>query len=126
MPGHRREPLRVLVVEDNVDATEMLSVMLSIDGYQTAIAHDGAAAIEAARRFEPHVVLCDIGLPGMSGFEVAQQLRSLLGTGPTLVALTGYGQDEDRQRARDAGFDHHLVKPVEPHTLLQLLASVAG
>lgn len=120
--AHDRRSLRVLVVEDNHDSAEMLSLMLSLSGYETEIAYDGAAALAAAQRFQPQVVLCDIGLPGMTGYEVAEQLRARGGDGqPTLIALSGYGQDEDRRRAIEAGFDHHLVKPVEPHALFALL-----
>ncbi len=124
--GQDRGSLRVLVVEDNLDSAEMLSMMLSLNGYQTEIAHDGAAALEATPRFLPQVVLCDIGLPGMNGYEVAQQLRARNTDGqPTLIALSGYGRDEDRRRAADAGFDHHLVKPVEPEALFALLESIS-
>lgn len=120
--AHDRRSLRVLVVEDNHDSAEMLSLMLSLSGYETEIAYDGIAALAAAQRFQPQVVLCDIGLPGMTGYEVAEQLRARGGDGqPTLIALSGYGQDEDRRRAIEAGFDHHLVKPVEPHALFALL-----
>jgi PAS domain S-box-containing protein len=120
-----RGPLRVLVVEDNADSAEMLSVMLELHGYETAIASDGLAALEEAQRFQPNAILCDIGLPGMTGYEVAQRVRALpVKVQPRMVALTGYGQDDDRRRAADAGFDHHLVKPVEPQALFALLDSL--
>ncbi|HVM46161.1 MAG TPA: response regulator, partial [Candidatus Thermoplasmatota archaeon] len=92
-------------------------------GHTVETAGDGHAAVEAARSFAPHVVLCDIGLPGINGYEVAARLRADAAFANTrLVAITGYGQDEDRRRAREAGFDHHLTKPVEPRSLEALLA----
>jgi CheY-like chemotaxis protein len=114
---------RVVVIEDNVDAAESLQLLLEIWGHQVEMVHDGPAGLEAVRRFEPDVVLCDIGLPdGMDGYEVARRLRSA-GSTARLVALTGYGQQEDQQRALDAGFDLHLTKPVEPAALQKLLAA---
>jgi signal transduction histidine kinase/ActR/RegA family two-component response regulator len=123
--AERRTALRVLVVEDNVDSAEMLSFMLKLGGHETRMAHDGWAALEAARQFQPQVILCDIGLPGMNGYEVAQQLRAQPPFKQTrLVAISGYGQDEDRRRSKDAGFDYHLTKPVEPDALAALLESL--
>jgi signal transduction histidine kinase/CheY-like chemotaxis protein len=116
-------PKHVLVVDDNRDAAEMLTLMLRLDGHEVRVAHDGAEALREVRDWTPEVVLLDIGLPGMSGYEVARHL--LGGNGaprPLLVAMTGYGQDEDRRRSREAGFTHHLVKPVDPQELRQLLA----
>jgi len=114
---------RVLVVDDNRDAAESLAMMLRLDGHEVQVAHDGPAALEAARAFGPEVVLMDIGLPRMSGHEVAARLSQQPHDGERLlVAMTGYGQDEDRRRSREAGFDHHLVKPVDPQTLRDLLA----
>ncbi|HEX4913141.1 MAG TPA: response regulator, partial [Vicinamibacterales bacterium] len=113
--------LRVLIVEDSVDSAEMLAFMLELRGYATQFVHDAPAALEAARQFRPHVILCDIGLPGMSGYELAQHLRAE--SRARLVALSGYGQEEDRRRSKAAGFDQHLVKPVEPAALFELLAS---
>jgi CheY-like chemotaxis protein len=114
---------RVLVVDDNVDAADSLALLLRVIGHETRIAHDGLEALVAARAFLPDVVLLDIGLPGMDGYEVARQLRGEpdLRTA-LLIAQTGYGQDEDRRRSREAGFDHHLVKPVDPDALRALLA----
>ncbi|HYG63832.1 MAG TPA: response regulator, partial [Thermoanaerobaculia bacterium] len=115
-------PLRVLVVEDNRDAAETLGDLLRIFGHEVELAHTGPDGIEAARGFHPEVVLCDIGLPGMDGYAVAEQLRSDPDTTRCrLVALTGYGRDSDRRRAEEAGFDLHLVKPVEPEQLQRLL-----
>jgi PAS domain S-box-containing protein len=120
-----RTAKRVLIVEDNEDAAEMLRMLLSVHGYEIEVANDGAAALEAARRFQPHVIVCDIGLPHMTGYEVAQQLHAMAGDAlPTLIALSGYGQDEDRRRASEAGFEYHLVKPVEPQALIALLDSL--
>ncbi len=114
---------RVVVIEDNVDAAESLQLLLEIWGHQVEMVHDGPAGLEAVRRFEPDVVLCDIGLPGgMDGYEVARRLRSA-GSTARLVALTGYGQQEDQRRALEAGFDLHLTKPVEPVALQKLLAA---
>jgi signal transduction histidine kinase/DNA-binding response OmpR family regulator len=121
------EPARpgrhVLVVDDNRDAAEMLTMMLHLDGHEVRVAHDGPTALREARAWPPDVVLLDIGLPGMSGYEVAHHLLENGGAGhPLLVAMTGYGQDEDRRRSREAGFSHHLVKPVDPQELRQLLS----
>ncbi len=116
-------PRHVLVVDDNRDAAEMLTLMLRLDGHEVRVAHDGPAALREAREWRPEVVLLDIGLPGMSGYDVARQLRGDNGAGhPLLVAMTGYGQDEDRRRSHEAGFAHHLVKPVDPQELRLLLA----
>ena len=119
-PAPRR---RVLVVEDNADAREMLAILLKRAGHDVRTAGDGAAAIAAAESFLPEIVLLDVGLPGVDGYDVARQLRSSPRTaGALLVALTGYGQEEDRQRALAAGFDHHLLKPAEPAAVLELVA----
>ena len=105
---------RVLVVDDNPDATETMSILLKLSGHEIEIAHDGDSALEAAERFKPQVILLDVGLPGMHGYEVAERLRSLPeNENVVLVALTGYGQERDRVRAMEAGFDYHFVKPVD-------------
>ena len=111
----------ILVVEDNADSAETLAAMLDIMGYEPHVAHDGTVGIDEFDRLKPSVVLLDIGLPGISGYEVAKRLRAR-GTPVKLIALTGYGSDADRARARDAGFDHHLVKPVDFQILEKLLA----
>lgn len=119
--------LRVLVVEDNVDSAEMLTFMLQLSGHDARMAHDGTTAIYVARALQPHVILCDIGLPRMSGYEVAARLRQdPLFQGTVLIALTGYGQEDDRARALEAGFDHHVIKPVDPDALTALLATADG
>ena len=105
--------LRLLLVDDSVDAATLLSMVLEADGYDVRIAHEATQALEAAAQFKPEVVLLDLGLPGMDGFQLAQEMRKLDSTaGALLVAVTGYGQAADRQRSHDAGFDYHLVKPV--------------
>ncbi len=113
---------RILVVDDNTDAATSLAVLLDLDGHETQTAFSSAEALQLADSFDPEVVLLDIGLPDMDGYEVARRLRlSARGAHRTLVALTGYGQQDDRQRARDAGFDAHLVKPVDFAALAKLL-----
>jgi CheY-like chemotaxis protein len=115
---------RILVVEDSADSAETLAIMLRLAGHQVQIAPDGPSALEAFERYEPSVVILDIGLPGMDGYEVARRLRaSHDGRRISLIALTGYGQAEDRRRSAEAGFDHHLVKPVDPVILEELLDS---
>jgi CheY-like chemotaxis protein len=116
-------PRRILIVDDNSDATQTLLVLLELWGHEVRSAGDGPAALAAAVELQPEIVLLDLGLPGMSGFEVAPQLRDLPGLQDVMiVAVTGYGQEEDRRRTREAGFDHHLVKPVDPDQLRKLIA----
>jgi CheY-like chemotaxis protein len=123
-PGRR---LRILVVEDNHDAAESLTAMLELWGHEVRVAYDGAAALQLAETATPDVILSDLGLPGMDGYELARQLRARPAFGRVLlVALSGYGRDEDRRAAADAGFDHHLVKPPDLKTLLQLIGNVAS
>jgi PAS domain S-box-containing protein len=120
-PGPRR---RILAVDDNRDAVESLARLLRLAGHEVQLAIDGPSALEAAAAYRPEVVLLDIGLPGMSGHDVARQLRATPeGRGLLLVAVSGWGQEDDRRRSREAGFDHHLVKPVDPDALRQLLAA---
>ncbi|MGV3722901.1 MAG: PAS domain S-box protein [Actinomycetota bacterium] len=119
------EALRVLVVEDNRDAAETLRDVLEMQGYEVALALTGAAALDKARDWKPDVVLCDIGLPAMDGYEVARALRGDPALNPRrLIAVTGYGEDEHRRRAQEAGFDQHLLKPVDPDALHRLLQSI--
>jgi two-component system CheB/CheR fusion protein len=117
--------LRVLVVDDNVDAADSLAALLRLGGQEVSVSYDGQTALEQAAAERPDVVLLDIGLPGMNGYEVAAALRRQLGNGPLIVAVTGYGQDADARRAAEAGFDHHLVKPVSPATLERVIATAA-
>jgi two-component system CheB/CheR fusion protein len=117
---------RVLVVDDNHDSAETMSTLVGMWGHDVRVAHDAAAALQAAAAHRPQVVLLDLGLPVVSGYEVAEQLRALPGLeGAVLIAMTGYGQEEDRRRTRDAGFAHHLTKPVPPETLKEILSSIA-
>jgi two-component system CheB/CheR fusion protein len=114
---------RVLVIEDNVDAADSLKELLELEAHEVTIAYDGPAGIAMAAEVKPEVVLCDIGLPGMSGYEVARALRdSHVAEGAVLVALTGYARREDRDAALEAGFDDHLAKPPDPKALQRLLA----
>jgi CheY-like chemotaxis protein len=116
-------PCRMLVVDDNRDGADLMAVLLRLQGHEVEVAHDGYCALEIAARFEPRVVLLDIGLPGLNGYEVAKQLRQMKHSQPQcLIAMTGYGSEEDRQRTEEAGFDHHIVKPIEPAELNKLLA----
>jgi PAS domain S-box-containing protein len=129
-PDAGRAPLpasrRVLVVDDNTDAAESMSMMLELFGHQVAVAHDGREAAQAAETFRPELVLLDIGLPLMNGYEVARHIRGQpWGKGMLLAALTGWGQEEDKRQAAEAGFDVHLTKPVAPATIEKLLASLA-
>jgi PAS domain S-box-containing protein len=118
---------RVLVVEDNDDGREMLVTLLEMLGYETASAGDGPRALEAAERFKPDIVLLDLGLPLMDGFEVCRRMRVMPEVrGATIVALTGWGAEKDRQRTAEAGFDAHLTKPVEPQVLQECLAKYVG
>jgi PAS domain S-box-containing protein len=116
------ERLRILVVEDNHDAAETLRILLELFGHEVEVAHSGPEGVEASRRRQPDVVLCDIGLPGLDGYGVARAVRQDPATaGARLIAITGYGSDEDRRRSREAGFDLHLTKPVDPADLQPLL-----
>jgi PAS domain S-box-containing protein len=118
--------LRILIVDDNEDGAESLAMLLDASGHETEQAYDGPAALELAQRIRPDVVLLDIGLPGLNGYEVCRRIRSeTWGKGMVIVALTGWGQEEDRHRSREAGFDTHMVKPVDYDALMKLLASVS-
>jgi two-component system CheB/CheR fusion protein len=117
-------PLRVLVVDDNPDSAESIAMLLSFDGHEVKTASDGPAGLKLAATFQPQVVLLDIGLPGMDGYEVARQMRELpQTTHALLIAVSGYGRAEDRERARQAGFDHHLVKPTSVDQLVNVIAA---
>ena len=115
--------LRVLIVEDNQDAAEMLTVMVKAWGHDTRVAYDARSALDQAGRLRPHVILLDIGLPQLHGYQVAGKLREQpWGRDALIVAVTGWGQESDRHRSRVAGIDHHLLKPVDPAALKKLLA----
>jgi CheY-like chemotaxis protein len=116
---------RILLVDDNTDAATSCSLLLKRSGHEVEIAYDGAAALDIAARFEPEIAILDIGMPVMDGFELATRLRALpRSAGLALIALSGYDSEEDRRRGREAGFDHHVRKPVELPTLLGLIESL--
>jgi CheY-like chemotaxis protein len=116
---------RILVVDDNHDSALSLAMMLSIMGHETRTAHDGESALVIAESFLPDVVLLDIGLPKLNGYEVAQRIReNAWGHSMFLIAVTGWGQEEDRQRSSEVGLNVHMVKPVEPAALERLLSSL--
>jgi CheY-like chemotaxis protein len=127
----RHEPIpttparRILVADDNVDSARMLELVLATLGHQVLTVHDGLAALEAVSTFGPDLALLDIGMPKKNGYDVARELRARLGDGITLVALTGWGKEDDKKRALDSGFDHHLTKPVDFQMLERLVASPA-
>ncbi len=119
--------LRIMVVDDNQDAALMLSMLLEASGYEVFTENSSHAALARAQAVLPDVCLLDIGLPDMDGYQLAQQILALPGMAhATLIAITGYGQEQDRRRTREAGFDHHLVKPVDPTELAALLEAVAA
>ena len=120
-------PRRILVVDDNQDAAISLATLLKLRGYETHTAYDGMEALLAAAAFKPEVALLDIGLPSLNGFEVARQIRAQpWGKNTVLIALTGWGQDEDRLKSGEAGFDGHLIKPADFSALQKLLAELAA
>jgi len=119
--------LRVLVVDDNVDAAKALAMLLGYFKCDVEVAFDGESALSAAEHAEPHVGILDLGLPRIDGFELARRIRRLpWGKRTMLIALSGWGQQEDRVRSREAGFDLHLVKPVDSQALLKILDTVRG
>ncbi len=118
------DTLRILVIDDNPDATMTLGMLLTLKGYETHTRTSGQAGVEAAKQLRPSVILLDIGMPGLDGYETCRLIREQpWGQRITVIALTGYGQEEDRQRTRDAGFDGHLVKPVDLEALINVLAT---
>ncbi len=124
-PGAALRRFRILVVDDNHDSALSMAMMLQIMGHDTRTAHDGESAVSTAETFLPEVVLLDIGLPKLNGYEVAQRIREQdWGQSMFLIAVTGWGQDEDRQRSREVGLNLHMVKPVEPAALEKLLATL--
>ena len=114
----------ILIIEDNADARDALRILLELDGHLVEAAGEGAEGLEIVQAKDPDIALVDIGLPGLDGYEVARRLRARGSRRPLLVALTGYGQPEDRKRALEAGFDALLVKPVDPTTLSSLLTTL--
>jgi signal transduction histidine kinase/ActR/RegA family two-component response regulator len=117
---------RVLIAEDNIDAAEMMRVMLCFGGHEVKVATDGVQAVAIAEAVKPDVAFIDIGMPRMDGYEAARRIRRVLGNRVMLVALTGWGQEEDKTRAREAGFDHHLTKPAEPEMLERMITDCAA
>ena len=117
---------RILVVDDNEDAADSLATLLQVLGYQVRVAYDGPEAIEAADDFQPDAGLLDIGLPHLSGYDIARHIRSTRGGGVLLVAITGWGQAEDQRRAREAGFDHHFTKPADFERLVAIIGEDLG
>jgi two-component system CheB/CheR fusion protein len=118
------QALRVLVVDDCPDTRWSLAALLRIWGHDTRVAGDGPSALQVAATYHPEVILLDVGLPGMDGYEVARRFRRMAGGGrPLIVTLSGYGQESDRRHSLEAGCDQHLVKPVDPDVLSRLLAS---
>jgi CheY-like chemotaxis protein len=113
---------RIVVIEDHVDTADLMREVLAGAGHEVVVAHTGREGIAAARRVTPDVILCDVGLPDIDGYEVARTLRADAATAATrLVALTGFDGDDERQRAREAGFDRHVAKPIDPFSLEALL-----
>ena len=113
---------RILVVDDNRDSAETLSMLLELMGNEISVAYDGEQAVAMAKEIKPDVVLLDVGLPKLNGYDVARMIRQeSWGSKPMLVAITGWGQTEDKELSREAGFDHHLVKPVDHDYLLTLI-----
>jgi len=119
IPTHRA--VRVLVVDDYRDNVESMATLLRLDGHDVEVAFDGAMALRVAQTQQPDVVLLDIAMPGMNGYQVAIKLRAKFGQSLLLMAITAFGSDEARKRSEEAGFDLHLVKPVEPHEIESLL-----
>jgi CheY-like chemotaxis protein len=114
----------VLVADDNRDGADIMALLLQQYGYDVSVAHSGPDALATAARNKPEIVILDIGMPGMSGYEVAQRIRAEpWGKRTLLIALTGWGQEEDKRKAFDAGFDHHLIKPIDPDALEALMGS---
>jgi len=123
--AYRPERRRVLLADDNVDGAESLRLNLEIQGHDVRVAFDGAAALDLADDFRPEIMVLDLGMPKLDGLEVCRRVRARQwGDDVTIIALTGWGQEQDRRRTLEAGFDHHLVKPVEPQALARLISEV--
>ena len=121
----KKANLDILVIEDNQDVADLLAIWLESRGYTPHVANTGQVGLELIQRVRPSVVLCDIGLPGMDGNEVCRRVATLpFDDKPVMIALSGWGMEEDRNRTREAGFAHHLVKPVAPQALFELLDSM--
>lgn len=121
-----QRPFRIVVADDNMDAAEALAIYLGLEGHDVKMAHNGLEAVRAVQEFQADFAFLDLGMPEMDGLEAARQIRAQAGGREViLVALTGWGQEEDKRRTREAGFDHHFVKPADPAALVQLLKSSA-
>jgi CheY-like chemotaxis protein len=126
-PRSERRGRRVLIADDDVDSATSLAMLLEFSGHQVSIAHDGRRAVELAELEQPDVIVLDIGMPVMNGHEAAMAIRaSDRGKRVVLIALTGWGENDDRQRTRDAGFDAHRVKPVDPMEVIDLIAKLTA
>ncbi len=121
--GRPLGPMKVLVVDDNKDSAESLAILLRLRGHEVRVAHDGLSALVVEEEFRPVLVILDIGLPQKNGYDVAIELRSRRGGALSIVAMTGFGQPSDRRRSHEAGFDHHMVKPIDADVVLAILAS---
>lgn len=117
------DPRRILVVDDNADAADSLGMLLEVRGDNVRVAYDGLEALQLAGDFDPEVVLLDIGMPKISGYDVARRLREQRGDSVFIIAISGWGQEGDRRKARESGFDHHFTKPVDFEALLDLIDS---
>ena len=118
--------MKILVVDDNADSADMVALTLQMSGHEARAAYSGQAALQIVVEYQPDFVLLDIGMPEMNGYEVARRLRQLAPTkNAWLIAITGYGQDTDRQLTQEAGFDYHLVKPIDPDKLEEVLTKLA-
>jgi CheY-like chemotaxis protein len=121
-----QRPLRIVVADDNLDAAESLAIYFGLAGHDVKTAHDGSEAVRAVQEFQADFAFLDLGMPEMDGLEAARQIRKHpWGAGVVLVALTGWGQEEDKRKTREAGFNHHFVKPADPVELVQLLKKSA-
>ena len=125
--GIQNQDFRILLIDDNEDANDSMAALLELLEYSVKTAIDGPSALKVTAQFEPHLILSDIGLPGMDGYELAPALRQIIGARKTvIVAATGYGHASDRARSQAAGFDHHLVKPLDADVLLAFVAKQAA
>jgi len=122
-PDQAAKVRRIAIIEDNSDSRDMLYSLLRMDGYDVVAARDGLEGLELVLKHQPDVALVDIGLPGIDGFEVARRVRASLGNQILLIALTGYGREEDRRAVLAAGFNEHLVKPLDPDDLVKILCA---
>jgi CheY-like chemotaxis protein len=124
-PAPPKSSLRILIVDDNRDAADSLGMLLRLMGNDTRTAYDGQQGVDVAEEFRPDVILLDIGLPKLDGYEACRRIREQpWGKSAVLIAVTGWGQEDDRRRSHEAGFDHHMVKPVDPQDLMKLLAGL--